>query len=234
MPNPPEIKSRSQDLRTQLNEALISVFQLEERDYFGTLSFSQILKLKQVLARIHDTVTLQLTFELVNWISQKFGFNPDQKAALWKQVDDQSANSSGFDLSWNNPRIIAEVKGCIPVNGGHAFGAAQVKGMTNDIRQMLGLPALGKTKEQLSPRSKVLKPTNTTAIKLLALYDSPEVRKATAQWKQSVESQAWFKALTPSCSLEETSLDVRPDDPGKVYLIYLTLSHPGCRGDTTQ
>lgn len=224
MPNPPEIKSRSQDLRVQLNEALISVFQLEERDYFGNLSFAQLLKLKQGLARIHDTVTLRLTFELVNWIAGKFNLNPDQKAALWKQVDDQSANSSGFDVSWNNPRIIAEVKGCIPVNGGHVFGAAQVKGMTNDVRQMLGLPALGKTKEQLSPRSKVLNPSNTTAIKLLALYDSPEVRKATAQWKRSLESQAWFKALTPRCSLQDAPDEGQPDDTTKVYLVYLTLS----------
>jgi hypothetical protein len=224
MPKPLEIKSRSQDLRVQLNEVLISVFKLEARDHVGSLSFDQLLKLKQCLARIHDTVTLRLTFELVNWIAERFHFESDQRAALWKQVDDQSANSSGFDLRWGNPPIIAEVKGCIPVNSGQVFGAAQVKGMTNDVRQMLGLPAIGKTKEQLSPRSKVLNPNNSKAIKLLALYDSPEVRKATAHWKQSLESQAWFKALTPRCSLQDAPDEGQPDDATKVYLVYLKLS----------
>ena len=160
MPKPKKIISRSQDLRSQLNETLISVFRLEKRDYFQDLSFTQLLKLKQGLARIHDTVTLRLTFDLVDWIAAKFNFTPIRKAALWKQVDDQSANASGFDLSWHDPRIIAEVKGCIPVNGGHVFGAAQVRGLTNDVRQMLGLPATGKTKDQLSPRSKVHHSTN--------------------------------------------------------------------------
>jgi len=224
MPKPKKIKSRSQDLRTQFNEALISVFHLEKRDYFQDLNFTQLLMLKQVLARIHDTVTLKLTFDLVNWIAGRFDFTPDQKAALWKQVDDQSANSSGFDLSWNDPRIIAEVKGCIPVNGGNVFGAAQVKGLTNDVRQMFGLPATGKTKEQLSPRSKVHHPANAKAIKLLALYDSPEVRKATVHWKQSLEGQNWFKALTPPCSLQDAPDNGQPNDPTKVYLIYLSLS----------
>jgi hypothetical protein len=197
---------------------------LEKRDYFQDLSFTQLLKLKQGLARIHDTVTLRLTFDLVDWIAAKFNFTSDQKAALWKQVDDQSANSSGFDLRWNEPQIIAEVKGCIPVNGGHVFGAAQVKGLTNDVLQMFGLPARGKTKEQLSPRSKVHHPTNAKAIKLLALYDSPEVRKATAHWKQNLENQTWFKALTPPCSIQDAPENGQPNDPTKVYLIYLSLS----------
>jgi hypothetical protein len=224
MPKPPQIKSRSQDLRIQLNEALISVFRLEERDYFQDLSFAQLLKLKQGLARIHDTVTLRLTFGLVNWISGRFNFTPNQKAALWKQVDDQSANSSGFDLSWHDPRIIAEVKGCIPVNGGHVFGAAQVKGLTNDVRQMFGLPAIGKTRAQLSPRSKVHHPTNPNAIKLLALYDSLEVRKATLHWKQRLEGQGWFKALTPPCSIQDVPDNDQPNDPTILYIIYLTHS----------
>lgn len=224
MPKPDKIKSRSHDLRTQFNETLISVFDLEMRDYFQGLSFTQLLKLKQVLARIHDTVTLKLTFELVDWIADRFDFTLDHKAALRKQADDQSANSSGFDVSWNDPRIIAEVKGCIPVNGGNVFGAAQLKGLTNDVRQMFGLPAMGKTKEQLSPRSKVHHPANAKAIKLLALYDSPEVRKATAHWKQSLERQPWFRELAPPCSIQESPDKGRPSDPTKVYLIYLSLS----------
>lgn len=223
MSNPNKIKSRSHDLGTQFNEVLISVFGLEKRDYFQSLTFTQLLKLKQVLARINDTVTLQLTFDLVDWIAGRFVFSSDQKAALRKQVDDQSANSSGFDLSWNDPRIIAEVKGCIPVNGGNVFGTAQVKGLTNDVRQMLGLPAKGKTKEQLSKRSKVHHPDNAKAIKLLALYDSPEVREATAHWKKSVENEQWFKELRPPCSIQESPNEGQLDATN-VYLIYLSGS----------
>ena len=225
MPQRKAPKSRSQDLRTQLNEALISVFSLEERDYFQNLTFVQLLKLKQALARIHDTVTLQLTFALVHWIADRFDLGPDQKAALLKQVDDQSANASGFDVRWDQPPIIAEVKGSIPMNGGDVFGAAQFKSLTNDVRQMLGVPSLGKTKEQLSPRSKVHHPANVGAIKLLALYDSPAVRKAVAQWKQSLEAQAWFTELTPRIRLQDAPEKDRPDDPTKVYLVYLTPTH---------
>ena len=215
-------KSRSQDLSTRLNKALISVFLLEERDYFKELTFAQLLELKQGLARIHDTVTLKLTFELVHWIAARFQLDPVQKAALWTQVNSQSANASGFDLQWNQPPIIAEVKGCIPMNGGNVFGAAQRKSLTNDIRQMLGLPSLGKTKEQLSPRSKVHHPGNGKAIKLLALYDCPEVRKAALQWKQSVEKLPWFKEFTPSIQLQDAPEKGPLNDPTKVYLIYLT------------
>lgn len=121
IPKSRKAKSRSQALSTRLNAALISVFLLERRDYFSELTFAQLLELKQGLARIHDAVTLKLTFQLVHWIAERFHLRLDQKAALWKQVDDQSTNAAGFDLQWNQPPIIAEVKGCIP-NGGDQQG----------------------------------------------------------------------------------------------------------------
>lgn len=222
---PGQKKSRSQDLRTLLNEALISVFPLEQRDYYAELSFAQLLQLKRGLARIHDTVTLKITLELVHWVAARFQLTPDQKAALWKQVEDQSANASGFDLQWNEPQIIAEVKGCIPVNGGSVFGAAQLRSLTNDVRQMLGLAAHGKDEKDLSPRTKVRPAANRSAIKLLALYDSPEVRKATIQWRRSVEAQAWFKELDPPMQIQDAPAEGSLNDPSKVYLVYLTPKH---------
>jgi len=213
--------SRNQNLKTQLNDALVSIFRLQERDYYGELTFAQLLILKQALARIHDTVTLKLTFQLVHWIAERFRLTEEKKAALREQVDSQSANASGFDLSWNDPKVIAEVKGCIPMNGGNVFGAAQWKGLTNDLRQMLGLPALGKTKEQLSLRSKVFREGNVDAIKFLALYDCPEVRTAASKWRASMYETAWFKELNPPIQLLEAPETGIPCVPPNVYLVYL-------------
>ena len=227
MAKPKTTKSRSQHLGTELNEALISVFPLVDHEYFQELSFTQLLRLKQVLARVHDSVTLKLTFGLVNWIAVRFNFTPEQKAALWQKVEDQSANSSGFDVSWDHPHIIAEVKGCIPVNGGNVFGSAQTHSLTNDVRQMFGLPVKGKTMDQLSPRAKSRRSTNPEAIKLLALYDCPEVRKATLHWKQSLERRAWFQELTPPRSLQDAPDDGQPNDPTAIYLVHLTHSQSG-------
>ncbi|MEI7819897.1 MAG: hypothetical protein WCK55_03195 [Verrucomicrobiota bacterium] len=216
-------KSRNQDLRTQLNQALIAVFPLEERDYYAELSFAQLLQLKQGLARIHDTVTLKLTFELVNWIAHRFHLSSEDAATLRKQVDDQSANAAGFDLQWNKPHLIGEVKGCIPVNQGKTFGAAQINSLTNDVLQMLGHPARGKDKEKLSKNTKVNRENREHAIKILGLYDAPEVKAATAKWRGNLmESKTWepLKAFTILDMPENGDLS-----PNAVYLVYLNPTH---------
>lgn len=125
--------------------------------------------------------------------------------------------------SRNDHNIIGEVKGCIPVNLGSTFGAAQIKGLTNDVLQMLGEPPRGKDKTALSVKSKIYRPQRGEAFKFLGLYDSPEVRAATNTWKRNLlDSRTWRLGASTIRDLPETG-DL---SPAAVYVVYLTPDHP--------
>lgn len=133
-------------------------------------------------------------------------------------------NASGFDLDSYDPNIIGEVKGCIPVNQGKTFGAAQLKGLTNDVLQMLGRPPSGKEEGTLSKAAKIHRTRRTEALKFLALYDSPEVKAAVNKWRQSLlRSRAW-KGLDAFTILDLPESGQLTSDT--VYLVYLTPSRP--------
>lgn len=214
---------REEDLRRRFNASLIETLGVDPDDYYSGLDFDHLLKLKEGLARIHDIVTLKLTFALVEQIAQRFALGTQMQAAMLDKVNATHPNTSGFDVDWEVPNLIAEVKGCIPVNGGESFGAAQLRGLTNDVRQMLGQAAQGKTPEQLAKKSKINRPHRVEAIKLLGLYDSPAVRAAAGKWRQNLLRHPNWKTLTPA-TIEDlpTSGDLTPTN---IYLIYLKPTH---------
>ncbi len=210
---------REEDLQERFNESLIATLNLPRQNYYNRLNFDQVLRLKGGLARIHDIVTLKLTLALVDTIAQRFFLNNEARAALQRGVNATHPNCAGFDIDMEDPNLIAEVKGCIPMNAGNIFGAAQLKGLTNDVLQMLGQPAHGKTLTQLTKRAKINRLQRTEAIKLLGLYDSDSVRKAAKQWQQNLIRHAMWGALG-SATIEDLppTGDLSPD---KVYLVYL-------------
>lgn len=216
---PKENYVREEDLRVRFNASLIETLGVALEDYYGRLDFDQMLRLKEGLARIHDIVTLKLTTALVERIFQRFGLTGETRAEMHKKVNATHPNTSGFDVDWKEPNLIGEVKGCIPVNGGNVFGAAQLRGLTNDVVQMLGQVARGKEQDKLATNNKINRPLRTEAIKLLGLYDSPAVRAAAQQWRQNLMRHALWLPLASS-SIEElpTTGDLSPNI---VYLVYL-------------
>jgi hypothetical protein len=77
--------------------------------------------------------------------------------------------------------VVAEVKCNIPINAGCRYGAAQQKGLTKDIEGLL----------------KGKKPSKNTdkSIKILGLYDTPEVRAATKHFVGKMSSERKEKMI---------------------------------------
>ena len=214
---------REEDLSSKLNHALINTLGVAREDYYGRLDFDHLLLLKEGLARINDIVTMKLTFAMVDRICQRLCLSAESHAALRDKVNALHPNTAGFDVDSEEPNLIAEIKGCIPVNGGNVFGAAQVRGLDNDVLQMLGQPAHGKSVEKLSKKTKLIRPSREGAIKLLGLYDSQPVRDATAHWRSRLmASKAWESVPGSDIQdLPETGALLA----NTVYLVYLKPVH---------
>jgi hypothetical protein len=210
---------RETDLQQVFNKSVATSLGIEFKDYYGSLNFEGLLRLKEGYARIHDIITLKLTLALVDWITERFNLSPNGSAVLRHGINCTHPNASGFDLDSANPNIIGEVKGCIPVNRGATFGAAQLKSLTNDVLQMLGRPPRGKLEAALSKRSKIRRAKREEAHKFLALYDSPDVRSAANKWKQLLTKELGPQALQDLPASGDLSCNA-------VYLVYLKPSIP--------
>lgn len=181
---------REIDLQERFNRTLFMALGLPAGDYYGRMDFEKLTLLKNSLARIHDIITLKLTLALAQWVVTRFHLGQEASEKLILSVNTIHPNAAGFDLDCVNPNLIGEVKGCIPVNGGGTFGAAQLRGLTNDVLQMLGYPAGGKQADKLSTRSKIHRTSRREALKFLALYDSPAVRQAVEKWRGSLANSS--------------------------------------------
>jgi len=209
---------RETDLQQVFNKSVSTSLGIEFKDYYGCLTFEGLLRLKEGYARIHDIITLKLTLALVDWITERFHLSSSDSAALRHGINRTHPNASGFDLDSAIPNIIGEVKGCIPVNRGSTFGAAQLKSLTNDVLQMLGQPPRGKLETALSLRSKIHRVKRAEAHKFLALYDSPDVRSAVNKWKQPLTKELGPLAIQDLPASGDLSCNA-------VYLVYLKPSN---------
>lgn len=210
---------REEDLRSRFNYSISATLGIAPKDYYSGIGFSGLLELKAAWARIHDLVTLKLVLALVTKLADRCNFSGEAVEKMRQAISCLHPNTSGFDLDSLDPNVIAEVKGCIPVNGGTSFGAAQIKGLTNDVLQMLGRPPRGKSEDQLSPRTKTLRPNRLEAQKFIGLYDSPNVRQAAAQWRKGLLGSAEWKSLSPS-TIQELP-DAGELAPHIVYMVFL-------------
>lgn len=220
---PSHLYRREEVLRLRLNNSLCSALNLPKQDYYGQLSLNGLLVLKECLARVHDVITLKLTLALVNWLAQRFGLTPEHKDALQAQVNQQHPNAAGFDLDCADLNLVAEVKGNIPVNGKKRFGSAQITGLNNDVLHMLGKPPLGKELERMRSNSKVKREGLNSAIKLLCLCDTPEVRAAASNWSLNLMAQAEWKHLGAERIQEIPAAGKLSAQT--VYLVYLAPTH---------
>ncbi len=132
-------QTRTQKLTNDLNNCWNDILSTKDIDYFSKLTIADLLKLKVALSNIHNDITLKLTETFIDSL-QKYNLNfisPNIWDAIRTQVNATNANTNGYDVQWEDPAILAEVKANIPVNGGDTFGAQQKVGILNDITSLL-------------------------------------------------------------------------------------------------
>jgi hypothetical protein len=219
--------SRKEYLHANFNTILARALQLPQADYLERLSLDGLMDLKEITSNVHAVITLKLTFALVDWLQASLKLTPGQAAALHDATDAVRPFESGFDLDSSDPDLIAEVKGNVPVKGGTVFGAAQLRGLTNDVRQMFGLPPTGRSVDTLSTRAKIHRPNLGNALKFLGVFDSPRIRSAAGKWMET------FRKAHPGHKVQLAE-DVTHFQPDTVYVVFLTLAsneEPGDQAD---
>jgi hypothetical protein len=216
--------SRRGYLHENFNEIIGRALDLPPDDYLGRLSLEGLMDLKAITSNIHAVITLKLTFALVDWLQTHLKVTPEQARTLNDAADATKPFVSGFDIDSSDPNLVAEVKGNIPVKGGSAFEAAQVKGLTDDVRQMFGLPPNGKLTERMSVRSKIHRSNLGSALKFLGVFDSARVRAAVSRWMETFRKAHAGRKV-------ELAEGVESYEPDTVYVVFLTLGQAAKEAD---
>jgi len=206
--------SRSIYLKRCFNQTIAETLQIPEADYMERLDIDGLIALKAIMSNVHATITMRLTVALADWLESKIGFDEHQCQNIKSAVDSSKPFEAGFDIDVTNPNIIGEIKGNIPNGDKSLFKSAQLKGLTNDVRQMFGLEPVDKS---VSVRSKIHRKDRIEALKFLGLYDSPSVRSAAHSWMKS------FQRAHPELKLA-TGNDLTEFNSDTVYVVFLKLA----------
>jgi hypothetical protein len=176
------VYNREVALKIAFNRSVVELLGVEEKDYYSSLTTDQIFGLKVALSNINNVITLRLVFSLASWICDRFNISDIDRQALLDTLRALKPNANGYDIEMAAPDIIAEIKCNIPINAGRVYGAAQQKGLRQDIEGLL----MGKSKSSKNA---------DTSIKLLGLYDTPEVRAATGHFIQNLPTNLSQKLM---------------------------------------
>ena len=194
--------SRRDDLEQQFNDFFKESLNVAEA--YRQLSGDQILQLKRLLSNIHNLLTLETTVAFVRRLETDGVLSHGQAESLLGVIDAQHANTNGFDVRSEEPRLIAEVKCMLPCEGKNKdrFGAAQRAGLWKD------LTALSKGKEKADDVDV------TKCAKYMVVLSAPNVKTAMddvmARWNQ-----------TPSSlKIKEYDKSLNPD---VIQVVYITL-----------
>lgn len=194
--------SRESEIRKRINDFFSSNFSLPKEDYYSKLTPEAILSLKTALSDINNMLTMKVTLAFANWVSSRLSLDEIAREGLIKIVLDSKPSSNGYDIWLGYPvSFVGEVKCNIPINNGEVYGAAQRRGIEQDIKGLLH----GKKKAPLNPAS---------CLKFLAFLDTPKIRKANAHLiKRSAECKDILVFPSETQKLDRTDV---------VYGIYVS------------
>ncbi len=131
-----QYQGRNIDLKDRINKHL-SKLTGEERDFYSSMTQSDFIGLKTVLADINNVLTFQATISAANWLCIFFRLDLKSTSDILDTVDQTKPNTGGFDIFINAPyKIIAEVKCIAPINNGGKFGAAQWNSILDDLYKL--------------------------------------------------------------------------------------------------
>jgi hypothetical protein len=164
---------REAALKTAFNSAVVRLLGIEEKDYYSKLTTDQMLSLKTALSDINNLITLRMAFSLAGWICGRFNISEGARKTVLDTIRSAKPNANGYDIELSDPDTVAEIKCNIPINAGRVYGSAQRNGLRKDIEGLL------------AGKSKSSKKTDKS-VKLLGLYDTPEVRAATQHFVKNL------------------------------------------------
>lgn len=169
--------NREEKLKSEFNNFLSSKLFLEYKDYYNKLNTKDFIELKLLLSNINNIITLKLTMKFVDSIALLFNFSDENKEKIIDDIQSISPNANGFDIKIEKPiKLVAEVKGNIPINNGLAFGSAQKDAICKDLESL----KTGKSKSNIVPAD---------FYKFMVLPDTKETRKATTDLVDSLEKK---------------------------------------------
>lgn len=124
-------------LQARINSHLSRITGIK-KDYYQSLSISDIFELKTVLADINNTLTYKTTMYAAEWLIDFFQLDKVDSEKLLDQIKITKPNSNGFDIYIinENLKVIAEVKCINPINLGHKFGSAQKNSIISDFEKL--------------------------------------------------------------------------------------------------
>ena len=126
--------SKKEYLKTPYEEIRKGVAKLP-KDY-KLLTWEEITALKKAVSTVNNVITLSVTELFVDFLRNKNIIGEEQYQEIKKQIENTKPNANGYDIEYNgDPRIVAEVKCNIPVNG-DSFGATQRTGIIEDIESL--------------------------------------------------------------------------------------------------
>jgi hypothetical protein len=192
---------REQILKFKLNTFLQQRLALPAADYYSQLDQKAFLEFKSVLSDINNIFTLKVTMAFINWLSEKFAFDPVARQKITASILGTPPNANGYDVEILTPlQIIAEVKCNIPINDGDTYGSAQRDGIAKDVKSLIE----GKSKSGIDP---------TACFKFMVLLDTPEIRKATDHFIRNMKQDRERVVAVESAT--------KLDEKERVYVVYV-------------
>ena len=67
--------NREEKLKSEFNNFLVSKLQLNNIDYYSTLSTKDFIDLKSVLSNINNIITMKLTLNFIDTLTEIFHFS---------------------------------------------------------------------------------------------------------------------------------------------------------------
>lgn len=127
-----ELYSRSKDLIKNYTDFINS---LNKDDVYENITIDKLTNLKRVFSNINNIMTLIATRAIAKKIASILNFQDPEKQDLFNNIDATKANSNGFDIKIDDPKILVEVKCNNPIHD-KKFGAAQITAILNDANKL--------------------------------------------------------------------------------------------------
>ncbi len=127
-----ELYSKSKDLIKNYTDFINS---LNKDDVYENITINKLADLKRVFSNINNIMTLIATRAIAKKIASILNLQDPEKQDLFNNIDATKANSNGFDIQIDDPKILVEVKCNNPIHD-KKFGAAQITAILNDANKL--------------------------------------------------------------------------------------------------
>ena len=199
--------NREEKLKLEFNEFLSSKLLLVSEDYYNRLNTESFIELKALLSNINNIITLRLTLNFIETLALLFSFSDKDKLEIIDIIQTVNPNANGFDIEIEKPiKLVAEVKGNIPINNGTVFGSAQRAGILKDFNSLKN----GKKKSATNP---------SDFYKFMVLPDTKATKIATEKLLKQLSGDEKYRDY----SFEMIAADTKRLNVGTIYIVFVKV-----------